>query len=115
MNTRNANRSAVEEPATPAKKFRVQLDFEPDDMYLINELVAELRLGTRAELFRSALRTLRWMVRKRREGCAVVAVSRDETYYEPEFEFLDNAFPSPLVRDVEPVAATATDSTTVCA
>jgi hypothetical protein len=74
---------------TISKKFRVQLDFEPVDMAMINRLVEELGLGTRAELFRSSLRALRWMVEKKKQGCVVLAVTPDERYIQPEFDFLD--------------------------
>jgi hypothetical protein len=79
----------VEESPVAAKKFRVQLDFEGTDMETINNLVKELELGTRAELFRSGLRAIRWMVSKKKQGCTIVAISPDERYFEPEFEFLD--------------------------
>ncbi len=70
------------------KKFRVQLDFEEEDFEVINALVAEMRLSTRAELFRSGLRALRWMVQKKRQGCDIVAITPDQRYIEPEFDFL---------------------------
>ncbi len=70
------------------KKIRVQLDFESADMQIINDLVNELELGTRAELFRSGLRALRWMVQKRKQRCVVTAITPDGRYLEPEFDFL---------------------------
>jgi RNase P/RNase MRP subunit p30 len=57
-------------------------------METINNLVKELKVGTRAELFRSSLRTLRWMVNKKKQKCEIVAISPDGKYFEPEFEFL---------------------------
>ncbi len=89
------NGSNREEPATSCRKFRVQLDFEPGDMAMINRLVDELGLGTRAELFRSSLRALRWMVEKRKQGCVVLAVTPEERYIQPEFDFLDGLDSSP--------------------
>ena len=75
--------------ASAEKKVRVQLDFEQADMRIINDLVAELDLGTRAELFRSGLRALRWMVQKKKQDCSVLAITQDGRYLEPEFDFLD--------------------------
>ena len=69
------------------KKVRVQLDFDQKDMNIINDLVADLALGNRAELFRSALRVLRWMAQKMASGCTVVAITPEERYIEPDFEF----------------------------
>jgi hypothetical protein len=75
-------------PSTP-KKFRVQLDFAAEDFDEINALVKKLGLATRAELFRSALITLRWMYHKKIQGCSIVAMSPDhERLIEPEFPFL---------------------------
>jgi hypothetical protein len=73
---------------TVAKKYRVQLDFSQRDFREIELLVDELGLSTRAELFRSALVTLRWMVQKKQVGCTIVAVTPDDRLLEPEFEFL---------------------------
>jgi hypothetical protein len=76
-------------PSTP-KKFRVQLDFAADDFNEINALAKKLGLSTRAELFRSALITLRWMYHKKIQGCSIVAMSPDhERLIEPEFSFLE--------------------------
>jgi hypothetical protein len=72
-----------------SKKFRVQLDFEASDMDVINNLVDQLELGTRAELFRSSLRALRWMVEKKMQNYLVVAMTPDDRLIEPEFDFLD--------------------------
>lgn len=78
---------------TVAKKYRVQLDFTPRDFREIQLLVDQLGLATRAELFRSALVALRWMVQKKRTGSTVVAITPDERYLEPEFEFLQGIKP----------------------
>jgi len=75
------------EKTTSPKKFRVQLDFETRDFRIINQLVAELDLNTRAELFRSGLRVLRWMLEKKKQGCTIVAITPDNRYLEPEFDF----------------------------
>lgn len=69
-------------------KVRVQLDFSSRDFNEIEKLVEKLDLNTRAELFRSALVTLRWMVQKKDMGCTIVAVTPDDRLLEPEFEFL---------------------------
>jgi hypothetical protein len=82
--------TAVSTTSVVAKKYRVQLDFAPKDFREIDSLVEELGLSTRAELFRSALVTLRWMVQKKRTGCTIVAVTPDEKLLEPEFEFLQS-------------------------
>jgi len=74
--------------ASAGKKYRVQLDFAARDFRELNILVDELGLTTRAELFRSALVTLRWMIQKKRSGCTIVAVTPDDRLIEPEFEFL---------------------------
>jgi len=78
----------IETATTVAKKYRVQLDFSPRDFQEIQSLVKELDLNTRAELFRSSLIALRWMVQKKRMGCSIVAITPEERYLEPEFEFL---------------------------
>ena len=70
------------------KKYRVQLDFNPKDFAAINALVEELGLGTRAELFRSALVSLRWMVQKKKAHCMIAAITPSDKLIEPEFEFL---------------------------
>jgi hypothetical protein len=75
-------------PTTVAKKYRVQLDFSPKDFREVESLVEELGLNTRAELFRSALVALRWMVQKKRAGCTIVALTPENRYLEPVFEFL---------------------------
>jgi hypothetical protein len=69
-------------------KVRVQLDFSARDFREIENLVEKLDLSTRAELFRSALVALRWMVQKKDIGCTIVAVTPDDRLLEPEFEFL---------------------------
>lgn len=69
-------------------KVRVQLDFSRRDFKEIQGLVTKLDLPTRAELFRSALMTLRWIVAKKEAGCTIVAVTPDDRLLEPEFEFL---------------------------
>jgi hypothetical protein len=74
--------------SAPPRKFRVQLDFAPKDYDEINNLVEEMELGTRAELFRSALIALRWMYMKKKAGCTVVAITPENRYLEPEFGFL---------------------------
>lgn len=79
--------------SVPVKKFRVQLDFEEADFQAINDLVDELGLKTRAELFRSGLRVLRWMMLKKKMGCTIVAITPDERYIEPDFEFFKNIGP----------------------
>jgi len=79
--------------SVPVKKFRVQLDFEDADFQAINNLVDELGLKTRAELFRSGLRVLRWMMLKKQMGCTIVAITPDERYIEPDFEFFKNIGP----------------------
>ena len=72
------------------RKFRVQLDFDVEDFGEINDLVKGMRLPTRAELFRSALITLRWMYQKKRQGYSIVAMSPDhQRLIEPEFTFLE--------------------------
>ena len=79
-----------EAPATEhetAKKARVQLDFDLEDFQQINAFVKELKVGTRAELFRSAIRVLRWMYLKKQQGCTIVAITRDKVLIEPDFEF----------------------------
>ena len=70
------------------RKYRVQLDFNPKEFFEINSLVEELGVGTRAELFRSALVALRWMVQKKRTGSTIMAVTPEGKLLEPEFEFL---------------------------
>jgi metal-responsive CopG/Arc/MetJ family transcriptional regulator len=73
-----------------SKKYRVQLDFAAVDFDEVNELVTELGLPTRAELFRDALITLRWMYNKKRQGYSVMAISPDEErLIEPEFPFFE--------------------------
>jgi len=80
-----------EEALSPEiKKFRVQLDFNSKDFKVITDLVEELGLGTRAELFRSALVALRWMVQKKKADCTIVAITPTDKLVEPEFEFLQN-------------------------
>jgi len=74
--------------STTQKKFRIQLDFARKDFLEIERLAEELGLATRAELFRSALVTLRWMVQKKQAGCTILAVTPDDRLIEPEFEFL---------------------------
>ena len=89
MNPTDASTVEREEsPTTTSKKYRVQLDFNQKDFTEINSLVRELGLGTRAELFRSALVSLRWMVEKKRTGCTIVAITPADKLLEPEFEFL---------------------------
>lgn len=73
---------------TSAKKFRVQLDFSQKDFDELNALADELDLSTRAELFRSALVALRWMVQKKRTGCTIAAITPEQRFFEPEFDFL---------------------------
>jgi hypothetical protein len=70
------------------KKFRVQLDFQEVDFQILNEKVTELGLSSRAELFRSGLRTLFWLLEKKRQGCTVAAVTPNGRHLEPEFDFL---------------------------
>ena len=86
------NREVLSEPENVTsgeiKKFRVQLDFNPKDFAVINGLVEELGLGTRAELFRSALVSLRWMVQKKKAHCMIAAITPSDRLIEPEFEFL---------------------------
>ena len=72
------------------KKFRVQLDFNAVDFDTINALVKQLGLGTRAELFRSAVLALQWMVERKEQGYTVVATNFDGRYLEPGFSFLRN-------------------------
>jgi hypothetical protein len=79
--------------SVPVKKFRVQLDFEATDFQAINGLVEKLGLKTRAELFRSGLRVLRWMMLKKEMGCTIVAITPDQRYIEPDFEFFNNIGP----------------------
>jgi hypothetical protein len=88
--------TTISTTTTIAKKYRVQLDFSPKDFREIESLVEELGLSTRAELFRSALVTLRWMVNKKSVGCTIVAVTPDERFLEPEFEFLQGLEPTAL-------------------
>jgi hypothetical protein len=76
--------------STEVKKYRVQLDFNPKDFKVITDLVEELGLATRAELFRSALVALRWMVQKKKADCTIVAITPADKLIEPEFEFLQN-------------------------
>ncbi len=107
-------REPPNESLPPAKKYRVQLDFSPKDFEELNALVEELGLPTRAELFRSALIALRWMVQKKRTGCNIVAITPEERFFEPEFDFLQGfAFAAPerperKYKDVARVAATTT-------
>lgn len=83
------NEGADVYPAVP-KKFRVQLDFAAEDFSEINSLVKKLGLTTRAELFRSALITLRWIYQKKLQGYSVVAMSPNhDRVIEPEFTFLE--------------------------
>jgi len=82
--------TTVSATSAVAKKYRVQLDFPPKDFREIESLVEDLGLSTRAELFRSALIALRWMVQKKRTGCTIMAVTPDDRLLEPEFEFLQN-------------------------
>jgi hypothetical protein len=77
------------------KKFRVQLDFEKADFDELNNMVDELDLSTRAELFRSGLRALRWITRHRKEGHLTVALA-DDRYIVPEFDFLEK-IPAPPI------------------
>lgn len=83
---------------TVPRKYRVQLDFAPKDFHEIESLVGELGLSTRAELFRSAIVALRWMVQKKRTGCTIMAVTPDDRLLEPEFEFLQG------IQPIEPAA-----------
>ncbi len=76
--------------STEVKKYRVQLDFNSKDFKVITDLVEELGLATRAELFRSALVALRWMVQKKKAGCTIVAITPADKLIEPEFEFLQH-------------------------
>lgn len=91
-----AETNVLEDPgfevnAPSPKKYRVQLDFGEHDFEEINLLVKKLGVSTRAELFRSALITLRWMSQKKMQGCTIVAMSPDhERLIEPEFSFLSN-------------------------
>ena len=82
--------NAVRTERTVAKKYRVQLDFAARDFREIESMVEELGLSTRAELFRSALVALRWMVQKKQTGCTIMAVTPDDRLIEPEFEFLQS-------------------------
>jgi hypothetical protein len=92
-------------PSTP-KKFRVQLDFAAEDFHEINALVKKLGVATRAELFRSALITLRWMYQKKSQGYSIVAMSADhQRLIEPEFTFLERAGRNRSLRDEEGAVA----------
>jgi hypothetical protein len=75
---------------TTNQKFRIQLDFSAKDFAEIEHLVEKLDLSTRAELFRSALVTLRWMIQKKEKECTILAVDPDGRLLEPEFEFLQS-------------------------
>ena len=71
------------------KKYRVQLDFSEDAFRDLNELATKLRAPSRAEVIRNALGVLKWIYRKKIEQeCEVVAISKDEKVFEPEFPFL---------------------------
>jgi metal-responsive CopG/Arc/MetJ family transcriptional regulator len=71
------------------KKYRVQLDFSEEAFRELNDLVAKLRVSSRAELIRDALGVLKWIYRKKVEQqCEVVAIGKDEKVYEPEFSFI---------------------------
>ena len=77
------------EETSAEKKVRVQLDFEPEDLETINHMKQCLGLSTRAELFRSGIRALRWMALKQEQGCTVVAITPESRFLEPEFDFLE--------------------------
>ena len=81
----------------PEKKFRVQLDFREPDFKELNDLVDELGLSTRAELIRSGIIALRWMMQKRKQGYPIVAITEDR-YIVPEFDFLRKIPDPPLPR-----------------
>lgn len=86
--------------ASAQKKYRVQLDFAAEDFDEINALVEKLKLPTRAELFRSALITLRWMYNKKLRGYSILAVSPDQQrQIEPEFTFLERVGPQYLANE----------------
>jgi hypothetical protein len=99
MNART-NVGVKGENAGAPKKFRVQLDFENRDFQIISQLVSELDLNTRAELFRSGLRVLRWMLEKKKQGCTIVAITPDNRYLEPEFDFF-RRFPTRTIVEHE--------------
>ncbi len=84
----------AEAPPTSPKKYRVQLDFAAEDFRELNELTEKLGLPTRAELFRSALITLRWMYKKKLQGYTIAAVSPERKFLaEPDFAFLERVTP----------------------
>ncbi len=96
----------IETVTSTPKKFRVQLDFAAEDFGEINGLVKGMRLATRAELFRSALITLRWMYQKKRQGYSIVAMSPDhQRLIEPEFTFLERVKPQKQAIDEEDTVA----------
>jgi len=104
INARSDVEVKGEKPGT-SKKFRVQLDFESRDFRIINQLVSELDLSTRAELFRSGLRVLRWMFEKKKQGCTIVAITPDNRYLEPEFDFFTRFPTRTAVEREEEIAA----------
>jgi hypothetical protein len=98
----------AETPISNSRKYRVQLDFAADDFQELNELTAKLGLTTRAELFRSALITLRWMYKKKLQGYTIAAVSPERKFLaEPDFPFLERITPekNAVIAEAEIAAA----------
>lgn len=64
--------------STGEKRHRVQLDVQPEQLYLLDLLQEQLGLRSRSELLEEAISTLRWLVQERRRGRTVVSVDPAE-------------------------------------
>ena len=71
------------------KNVRVQLDFDPDAYEEVVDLKFALRLKTKADVIRYALRVLRWTVEQNNEGNKIL-VDAGDRQREVVFPFLPN-------------------------
>ena len=72
--------------------IRIQLDLPAGKVRELDELMEEANIGTRKDLFNTALTLLAWVVDERKEGKKIASVDEDkDTYKElvmPFFAFL---------------------------
>lgn len=54
--------------------IRVQLDFPAERIEEINQMMRETQIGTRKELFNSALTLFNWAIQQRIEGKQIISV-----------------------------------------
>ena len=74
-----------------AKKVRINIDVDQSKLDEIKRLMEIAGVSTQRELFDNALTIAKWMMRKRKEGKSVGALSDDDRFTELDMPMLENA------------------------